>query len=61
MPTSTAESKVRSAKRVATQAINKAAIVAANPALTRSTRTRSSYKIRAEALDQVAQILSGKK
>lgn len=57
----TPEKKVRDAKRVATQAINKAAIVAADESVNRSTRSRASYKIKADALDEVARILAGKK
>lgn len=56
----TPEVKLRNARRVATQAINNAAVVAADESVNRSTRTRSAYKIKADALDQVARILAGK-
>lgn len=56
----TPESKVRRARSVATKAINAAAIVASDPERNRSSRTRESYKIKADALDQVGRILSGK-
>jgi ornithine carbamoyltransferase len=59
-PIRTPDDKVKKAKQVSTQAINKAAAVAADIARNRSTRTRSSYKIKADALDRVARILSGK-
>ena len=60
MTTTTYEQRVRKAKRVATAAINQAANEAADVTQSRSTRTRSSYKIKAEALDRVARILAGK-
>ena len=55
-----ADQKISSARRVATQAINTAALVAADAHRNRSTRTRESYKIKAEALEKVGRILSGK-
>lgn len=56
----TPDQKVTASKRVATQAINKAAIVASDQERNRSTRTRESYKIKADALDKVARILGDK-
>lgn len=56
----THEVRVRNAKRVATQAIATAAEVASDMRVNRSTRTRTSYKLKAEALDRVARILAGK-
>lgn len=57
-PTRTIEARVRHAKSVATRAINKAATVAADPSKARSTRTRKSYQVKADALDDVARILA---
>lgn len=56
----TPEQKVKNAKRVATQAINKAAVIHADEAVNRSTRTRAAYKVKAEALDEVAKILAAR-
>ena len=58
--TTTPEQRVRKARKVANDAINEAAIIASDVAQNRSTRTRLSYKIKAEALDRVARILAGK-
>ncbi len=58
--TTSPEQRVRKARKVATDAINHAAIVQANPVLARSTRSRAAFKHKAAALDQVARILSGK-
>jgi hypothetical protein len=55
-----AEQIVRSARQVATRAINDAAVLAADASKNRSTRSRSAYKHKADALDRVARILSGK-
>ena len=52
--------KVRSARTVATQAIKRAAEVAVDLKKNRSSRTRESYKIKADALDRVGRILGGK-
>lgn len=57
---STPESLIRRARRVATTAINQAAQIAADEEVNRSTRTRAAFKLKAEALDQVARILAGK-
>jgi hypothetical protein len=59
-PPPSPEKRVRDAKRIATRAIEEAAEVAADPTANRSTRTRLSYKIKAEALDRVARVLAGK-
>lgn len=59
-PTTTAEQRVRKARTISTQAINKAATAAADETLTRSTRSRKAYKIKADALDRVALVLAGK-
>lgn len=48
------------ARRVALDAIAQGAAIHANPRISRSTRTRSAYKHKATALDQVARILCGK-
>lgn len=55
----TPEQKVRRAKTIATKAINKAAQEIAQDG-SRSTRTRAAYKIKAEALDRIALVLTGK-
>lgn len=60
MPKPTAEQRIRKARTVSTQAVNKAAAVAADETLTRSTRTRKAYKVKADALDRVVLILAGK-
>lgn len=52
------EARVKHAKGVTTRAINRAAAVAADSGKSRSTRTRASYKIKADALDNVARILA---
>lgn len=54
------EERVKKAKKVATQAINEAAKAATQPGKSRSTATRTSYKIKADALDEVARILKGR-
>jgi len=54
------EIMVRRARLVATKAINEAAKIALNQDVARSTRTRASYKHKADALDRVARILTGK-
>jgi hypothetical protein len=54
------EQTVRRARTVATQAINRAASEQGDQTKQRSTRTRGAYKIKAEGLDHVARILSGK-
>lgn len=51
---------VTKAKRLATQAINKAAVVKGDTTRNRSTTTREVYKIKADALDQIALVLTGK-
>jgi hypothetical protein len=65
MPPTTAVKKTpeqinRSARQVATKAINDAAELSADGTKNRSTRSRTAYKKKAEALDRVARILSGK-
>lgn len=50
----------RRAKKVANDAIARAEAVAADLSQNRSTRTRTSYKVKADALDRVARILAGK-
>jgi hypothetical protein len=59
-PSTSPENKVRRAKQAATHAINAAAVVAADSRQNRSTRTRGAYKLKADGLDLVARILSGK-
>lgn len=54
------EARRRNALKVATQAINDAALVQADTGVNRSTRTRAAYKVKADALEQVARILAGK-
>ncbi len=41
-------------------AIKAAAVITADPTKARSTATRTSYKIKAEALDRVLRVLAGK-
>lgn len=48
------------ARRVISEAIATAARVKTDPSASRSTATRNSYKIKAEALDRVARVLAGK-
>ena len=52
--------KIREIGRVVKQAINEGAIVASDLKVNRSTRTRASYKVKADALDRVGRILGGK-
>jgi hypothetical protein len=56
----TPEQRVRKARKVALDAIAHAQVIRSNPELTRATRTRASYKWKADALDKVALILQGK-
>jgi hypothetical protein len=53
-------SKVQRARRVAAAAVNEGAVIATDLRVNRSTRTRSAYKVKAEALDKVLRILAGK-
>lgn len=48
-------------KSIATKAINKAAIAKTEPGVNRSTATRESYKIKADALDEIAALIGGKR
>jgi hypothetical protein len=57
---STPEQRVRKAKKVASDAIEHARVINANPQLQRSTRSRAAYKYRSEALARVHGILAGK-
>lgn len=57
MPARSAQDKVTAAKRVATAAHNKAVKIAKDESRNRSTRTRSAYKTKADALDKVREIL----
>jgi hypothetical protein len=59
MPTTTPEQRVRKARSIATKAINIAAQAKAATG-SRSTNSRAAYKIKADALDHVARVLSGK-
>lgn len=61
MAVSTPESRVRRAKRVVRLAQANARFVSSDESQARSTRTRSAYKIKAVALDEVERILSGRK
>jgi hypothetical protein len=56
----TPEQKIKRAKTVATKAINDAAVLVSDRSRSRSTTTRAAFKLKAEALEQVALILAGK-
>jgi hypothetical protein len=57
----TPEARVRQARTLAREAIARAQRVAAEPSAARSTRTRASYKIRSDALEQVLRVLEGRR
>lgn len=60
MPVDDADGKVRRARRIAAAAIKKAAEAATSPAVNRTTALHRSNKIKADGLDEVVLILSGK-
>lgn len=58
--TTTPEQRVKKARKIGLDAIKAAAVITADPTKARSTATRTSYKIKAEALDRVLRVLAGK-
>lgn len=59
MPTP-AETRITKARRAGAQAVKRAAEAKSNSA-SRSTGTRAAYKVKAEGLDRVLEILSDRK
>lgn len=61
-PTKTEQLAERAARarKLAAAAQRKAQKIAADEALNRSTRTRNALKLKADTLDQVADVLAGK-
>lgn len=58
--TTPAEERVKKARRKISDAQRKAAKIASDPEANRSTRARAALRVKADCLDEVAELLAGR-